>query len=252
MNGRVSSLLSSRRVWLFLGVPVAALVALSAVASISVFPPSVKRKPVAFVTATAQLHMLPPSVLGGTLVRDDPRQFIQQTINLADQMSSPQLRGLIGKAAGIAPRLIALDGPNPTYLAITEREPSGEKRATQIVAEGDLYRVTIDEDLVSPQIGVTAQAPTASQAVRLAAATQAAMSSYLTSLETAAQTPPTRRLEVHALTPIVLPGDSSGGLGNMVALTFFVSLALWVGSVFVITTVVRDLRSLRRARELSA
>lgn len=246
MPGRARGLLARRRVWLALGLPVAAFVALTTVASVSVFPPSITRKPVTVATASKQLYVMPPDALGNALPNYAPSQYLQQTIALADQLSSPEVRGLIAREAGIRQRLLAVDGPDPTYLSIFQREPSGEKRATQILVEGAPYRVTIDEDLVFPQIGVTAQAPTTNDAVKLALATQLAIGSYLTRVETSAQTSPAQRLEVQSLTPLSVSGGSSTGLVNVAGLAFLISLVLWSGLVIAATAVVRDVRSLLR------
>jgi len=250
MRARILNLVGSRRVWgVALGVPVAGLVALSTVASVSLLPPSVKRKPLAYSLATTQLYVMPHAGLGNATENDDPLQYVAREMMLANQIASPELRRMIADDAGLDPKLVAVDGPVAIDLPVAQQEPSGPKRSNQEVVEGDLYRVKIDENSALPTIGVTAQAPSAGEAVRLANAVETAVSTYLTGLEASANTPTALRLEVRPLAPVAVSGDGTGGLKNVAGLAFLVALTLWVGVVYAVTAVVRDVRRLRGSWE---
>ena len=248
MKALISRTARSRRVWLLLGVPVAAYVALSSVANVSLLPPTVNGKNLAFVTARTQLYVMPQGQLAKSTPSSNPSQFTAKAAVLANLLTGPELRTLIAKNARIDARRIVVDGPVPVDEPLGQIWPADQKRASQIVAESDPYRVTVDASPSLPVLGITAQAPMTGQAVRLAAAANTGLNSYLTGLETRAKLPIAQRLEVHSLAAIAVSGDSSGGLGNVAALAFVVSLALWTGMVYAIAAVARDLRSLRAQR----
>jgi hypothetical protein len=244
---RGSNVVRSRRLWCILGVPIAAFVALSAVASVSLLPPAVHHKTLAFVGATTQLYVISHDTADSSLPGGDPSQFTLRAIILANEAASPELRERIAKTAGIRPSLLAVDEPVPGYLPIAEQEPPGLKRANQILSEKDPYRVQFAEDEDLPEIDISAQAPTRDQAVRLARGAAATVRWYLTSLE--AGIPALDRLQINQLAPVFVVGDGSGGLVSVAALTFVVALVLWIGLVFSITAVVRDLRTVRPSPE---
>jgi hypothetical protein len=250
MKALASRAVRSRRLWLLAGVPVAALVALCCVADVSLLPPSVKSKNLAFVTAKTQIYVLPhaqlvnspPTVDGAS----DPTEFNELTTVLANVLASPELRAMIARDAGVDSRRLAVDAPVPFDQPLAQIEPAGEKRANQIITEGDPYRITVDTSASLPVIGITVHAPTSGAAVRIAAAAKTELSAYLTSLETQAKLLDAQRLDVRPLAGIAVSGDGSGGLANVAALTFLVSLVVWIGVVFAIAAVTRDLRAVRR------
>ena len=251
MKSLVLRLVTSRRVWLLVGLPIAAYVALSAVANVSLLPPEIKGRNLGVVTARTQLYVLPHAQLYTTppepLADTVWTQSAEQATVLANLLTSPDMRTAIARDAGIDARRLAVDGPISADLPNTDIWPAGEKRANQIVAESALYRLTIDANPSAPVIGIAAQGPTATQAVRLAEGTRTALSSYLTSLQTKAHVPVAQRPGVSALGAVAVSGDSSGGPRNVATLTFIVSLTLWIGLVYTFAAVARDIRRLRRA-----
>jgi hypothetical protein len=245
MKAWLSRLLRSRRTWLAAGVPVAVFVALSSVASVSLFPPSVRGSSLGYAVARMQLNVGPPGGLVDAQPADAPQMFIDKAIALADQTSSPELRDLIAAKSGIDASLLAVDGPLDINQSIFQEEPDGEKRATQIVVQNASYRVIFDENIDVPEIAVTAQAPTPGQAVRLANGAGAALSSYLTGIETSSETPLGRRLQVSSVGPTAVTDDATKSLANIGVLTFVLSFVLWSGLVASVAAIVRDIRSLR-------
>jgi hypothetical protein len=246
MRAWISRLIRRRRTWLFLGVPVCVLLATLSVASVSLVPPKVSGKGLGYATAGMDLYVGPRGGLVNNQPIDVTNNLIVQAYALADQMSSPQIRSLIASRAGIAASKLAVDGPLDLNESLFLTFPDGEKRSSQIIVQNVPYRVTIDEDTALPEISVTAQAPTPSEAVRLASATQAAASAYLAGIETRSRTPVAVRLGVSPLGPIAVSDDSTKGLANLAVLTFLVAFALWSGLVVTIMTVARDVRRVRR------
>lgn len=231
-----------------MGVPVAAYVALSMVASVSLFPPALKSRPLAYVVASTQLYVMPRSILGDAETRADPRQYAAQAVILANFLTSPELRRRIAATAGFRASRVAVDGPVPVDLPRAEVEPPGEKRANQIVVENDPYRVTVDQVPGLPEIAIKAQAPRTSEAVRLAYAVQSALSSYLSSLKIEAGLSASNGVQVGLLEPAAVSGDSSGGPLNVATATFLISLVLWTGGVYAVAAIARDVRIVRRRR----
>jgi hypothetical protein len=235
----------NRRRWVLAGIPVAALVALCSIASVSLFPLKVHSKRLGYAVAGVELYMAPPSGLVSNLQPRLTENVVTQAFALADEMSSPELRDLIASRAGIPAGRLAIDGPLDVDESIFALFPDGPKRASQIVVQNARYRITISEDTALPEISVEAQAPTVSEAVRLAAATQVAAGSYLSAIETRSRTPHELRLLVSPLGPISV-SDKTKGVTNLAVLTFFLAFTLWAGLVTAALAIVRDTRLVRR------
>jgi hypothetical protein len=238
-------LILSRRLWLMIGLPVSAVIALCTVASVSLSPLAVRGGGLGFAVAKSELYVGPPGALATTNLADVPALFIQQAIALAAQTPSPEMRDLIAMKAGIPPRQLAIDGPLDLNISVFQNQPDGEKRSTQILVQNAPYRVGIVEDLVLPEIAVTAQAPDPAQAARLASATGEALSSYLNGIQDASRTPVRQRLEVSPLGPASVTDGAKKGVINVAVLTFLLTFAVWSGVVVAVTAIVRDLRRLR-------
>ena len=239
MKARRSRLILSRRTLLVTGIPVSALVALCSVASVSFFPPEVRGSSLGYAVAKMQLYVAPRGGLVDTPLSDVLEQWTNQAIALADQMRSPLIRNLIAAHSGIPRDRIAVDGPLDLNQSVFDREPDGEKRASQVVVQNAAYRVIVNEDTALPEIGVTAQAPTTREAVSLAHGAQAALSSYLTGIQRASKTPVDQRLGVSSVGG-VFASDESSGLKNLVGLTFALAFAVWSGLVLSLRAIVRS------------
>lgn len=243
---RIRWLIGSRRLWLALGVLVAGFVALCLVSSVSLLPPSLKSRSLGYALASAQLYVAP----SGGLVNNPPGSVIEisvdQTIALASVISSPKLTRMIAADAGVDPSRLAIDGPLNLDTSVFQQQPSGEKRASQVIVQNVPDRVTIDEDLALPEMYVTTQAPTSAAAVSLASATQRAVSTYLTGVQTSSQTPVEQRLRVSAAGPISVTDAPRKDLVNLAVLGFALTFALWAGLVIALSAVARDVRSLGR------
>ena len=94
-------------------------------------------------------------------------------------VASPEIRGYVARAAGIPASEIAVDTPLWTQLQRIQQWATGEKRANQIIGEGDPYRITLDNNFDAPVIDVVTQAPTANAAARLANGVVVALTTYV-------------------------------------------------------------------------
>ena len=163
------------RVWLATGVVVAIVVTASRFVSIGVLPPSVKLKQLAHATASTELLVGKHYSLRSSPTRDPyVNSAVPRAQALADMMASPQIRGYIGRAAGLPSSRIAVDTPVWTDVERIQQWPTGEKRGTQIIMENAPYRITVDVEDYAPVIDVATQAPTTEEADALASGAEPA------------------------------------------------------------------------------
>lgn len=250
--GLIAELLARRRT-LIGGIVVATLAAISPFVAIGILPPSLTLERLGHATATTQLLVGQPRDLGST----GPRQRYVTTIvplaqTLADLMSSPALRGLIARDAGIRRSQLAVDTPVWQDVVQIQQWPSQGKRDSQLLVEGAPERLTIDVEQTAPVIDVTAQAPTTRQAVTLAASAQRALNDYEAELQTMTATPSAYRYEVTRLVPIAASASGRADLANIAAFTFATVLFIWCGATLFLTNLAQDVRALRRRPQVQA
>ncbi len=109
-------------------------------ATIGILPPTFKFKSLAHATASTQLAVGGPTSLSS---HDHPdlydRNLGPRAAAFADIIASPQVRGYIARAAGFPVSEIAVDPPLWDQLQRIQQWATGEKRANQIIVEGDPY-----------------------------------------------------------------------------------------------------------------
>jgi hypothetical protein len=232
---------------LAVGVLVAGAAAASQFAAIGLSPPSVKFESLAHSIASTQLVLGQTSALslGQGPAAPDPfaTDLPRRAAALADMAGSPEVLDDIARAAGLPASRIAVDAPLWTQLQRDQQWDTGPKRASQIVVEGDPYRITLNND--SPLIDVSAQAPTAQVATRLAQAVTAGLNTYLSNLEASAGTPPYARYNVRQAAPVSVQPPSSSP-ANVAGFTFLTVFVLWCGLVLGVSGLARDLRTARK------
>jgi hypothetical protein len=214
-------------------------------ATIGLLPPSFKLKPLAHATASTQVAVSAPTSLSSFNYPDlYNRNLVPRSAALADMSASPLVRGYIARAAGLPASEIAVDPPLWDQLQRIQQWATGEKRANQIIAESDPYRITLNNDLYAPIINVVTQAPTADAATRLAMGAEQGLSAYVSSVEAAAGTAPGRRVRVSQLAPITVSPAHKSGLASVAMFTFVGVFVLWCGLLLLIASVRRDVRAL--------
>jgi hypothetical protein len=245
----IFSELWQRRIWLAVGLAVAGVAALSSIASVSVLPPFVKGKPIAFSRASAQMLVdTPQSSLGDTTT--DLGVLERWTPILAQTMASATALDYVAREAGIPAREISAEAPAWDNLQRSQQEPTAEKRASQILAENAVYRLVFDESERLPTISVTAQAPSARAAAALANAVPRAFARYLEQVQSGAGIPPSRRISLRALSTAV--GSPVSPLADLevAGLVLVVVFVLWCGLVLVVSRLFRGFRLARLWSEL--
>jgi hypothetical protein len=216
-----------RRRWLVaLGVVVATAVALMSAFQVGLFPPSLNSRTNEFGTASTQILVDTPNSSFANLAEEvDPLNYRAGVF--ARFLASPAAIDLIAREAKLPSDAIEAQGPYEQGQPLFAIEPTADKRSTQIIGERALYRLRFENNPNMPLITVYAQAPSDSEAVRLADAAPAALQSYVRRIQVSQHTPAKRRVTLRQL------GDATGGTVNagaslqIAVLVFFVVLILW-------------------------
>jgi len=162
------------RLLVAIGVLVAALAAIEVGFDVSLSPLSLEQKS-ATVGAAQQ-----------SLLVDSPRStLVQRSAAFNDLVGRAEIIGRMAntsttkaaaaKAMGVAPGRITIEGPDPNGPQFQSSEPSAQQRANDVLGEKSDMRVLVDTDPEAPLITLFVQAPTGTQAVRLAEAMSEAM-----------------------------------------------------------------------------
>jgi hypothetical protein len=162
--------------------------------------------------------------------------------------ASPAIRVLIGREAGIDPWQIDARGPyNPDAQRI-QREPTAERRASQLRAERKDYRLRFDTEQAEavPIVLVYAQAPTVTEATNLANAGAEGLIKYVRQVQRRQGLRDSARLQLVQL------GEPEGEVVNpgadrqIAILMFLAAFVAWSVLVLVLSTL-RRLLSARRS-----
>jgi hypothetical protein len=183
----------------------------------------------------------------------------------AQYLASLQARDVIGQASGIPPRYIKTSGPFSSDISRNNyQNQSSESRANDVLKEGAGYRLVFDAQEGVPIISVSAQAPTADAAIKLAKASFVALNQYVEKLQREADAVPEKELP-KGVTPQVSTdngvrvrqlGDPEGGTiggGNGKILMVFVFLAVFLlgcALIAILPGMARHWRLLDRAEQL--
>jgi hypothetical protein len=237
---RILTELWSKKRLLGVGAAIAALIALSTVASISLFPPSVKGKGIVFATASTQMIVDTPQSSLGDLSSDLGPLSARAGI-FARFMTSAEALDYIGREAGIPGNEIQAQGPFEIGMPASVHVPEGANGAHV----QPRYRLQFDQNPELPIVNVFARAPDSAQATKLANAAVIGLSKYLNDLEDQEGIAAGKRVDIRQL------GNATGGVVNpgankkIALLAFLVVFTLWCGLVLFGTRVVAGLRAAR-------
>jgi hypothetical protein len=237
--------------WLAPGLLVAVLAVVATSYRIQVVPPSVEPDSAEFAAASTQVLVDFPveSVLLETESSVGP--LAERANVYARLAATPAVRALIAEEAGIDSSQIDATGPyNPEAQRIV-REPTAERRASQLSAEHKSYRLRFDieQNEVVPIVLVYSQAPTVREATRLADAGAVGLSKFVTQVQEEQGVRDDERLQLRQL------GSAEGGVVNpgvdrqIAILAFFGGLFAWSVLVLLAYNLLGFLR--RRARGVS-
>lgn len=221
--------LKSYKRWLIVGGVISFLAAVSTIASISFFPPSVKSKSVVFSSATSQMIVDSPQSSLGDL-QSDLSPLTARAGIFARFMTSSEALNYIGQAAGIPGSEIEAEGPFEIGMPASVHTPSKLKDG-KVVPAATKYRLRFDQNPDLPIVDIFARAPTTQEATRLADGAVTGLARYLNDLEAREGIAATRRVDIRQL------GNATGGVVNPGAnkkvafLVFVIVFLLWCGLV---------------------
>jgi hypothetical protein len=220
---------------------IATIAALFSVYRIGLLPPSVESRTNVFAAASTQVLVDTPDSAFADLGYDlDPLETRASVF--ARFLASPAAVELIAREAGLPFDAIEAQGPYDLNLPEVQQAPTAEKRSSQIIGEGALYRLRFENNSQLPIISVFAQAPTQEEAVNLAAAAPTALRSYIEDIQTRQQTPASRQVEIRRL------GDATGEIVNkganlqIATLVFITALVAWCMLLIPANTIARGWR----------
>jgi hypothetical protein len=230
-----------RRRLVAVGALIAAVAAMLSVYQVGLIPPSLTSRTNVFATASTQILVDTPSSAFADLAYNiDPLDARASVF--ARFLASPAAVAQIARKAKLPADAIEAQGPYDTNLPVFQQEPTAEKRSTQIIGEGAIYRLRFDNNPELPIVSVFAQAPSQGEAIRLAAAAPAALRAYIEGLQARQHTPVGSRVEIRQL------GHATGGVVNkgadvqIAALVFVAVLGGWCMLLIPARTIARGWR----------
>jgi len=227
------------------GVFLATLAAFASAHQIHLFPPSLTSDSAEYAAATTQVLVDLPeeSALLSTKYPIEP--LADRAAVYARLAASPAIRDRIGRRAGIDPAAIDVSGPYNPNAPRALREPTAERRATQLEAEQQTYRLRFDTEASAavPVVMIYAQAPTVRSAIRLADSASYGLTSYLESVQDREGLSDGERLRVqplgHAVAGVVNPGVDR----QIAVLVFAATLMAWTFVVLLVNRLITMFRA---------
>lgn len=157
----------------------------------------------------------------------------------AQYLSSPEAREQISKASGIPAAKIVAKGPFSTDTGRVSYEPQpSEVRSKGIVDEKSGYRLVFTAQEGVPIISVSAQAPSAEAAVKLAGGSFTALRSYVASLarESARDGGSGDQIDVTVRELGAPEGGTIGGSNNILLMVFAFFAVVGLGCLLIPVT----------------
>jgi len=215
--------------WVAPGVIAGVLAVIATGYRVQLVPPSLKSDSAVYAAATTQVLVDFPRESALLSTRFPIEPLADRANVYARLAASPAIRDLIGSEAGIDPAAIDVAGPYNPGAERFLREPTAERRATQLEAERHSYRLRFDSESSEsvPIVLIYAQAPTVAAAERLADAGAIGLGKYLTRVQASEDLENDQRLRVEPL------GKAVGGIVNpgadreIAVLVFAATLLAW-------------------------
>ncbi|MGC1852492.1 MAG: hypothetical protein WA687_08650 [Solirubrobacterales bacterium] len=230
-----------RRRLVAVGVLVAMLAALLSIYRVGLFPPSLEGRTNVFASASSQILVDTPDSAFADLSYDLEALDARASV-FARFLASPAAVALIAHEAKLPYNAIEAQGPFDINLPEVQQAPTAERRSSQIIGEGAVYRLRFENNPSLPIVSVFAQAPSREDAVRLAAAAPAALRDYIDRIQAEQQTPASRRVEIRQL------GSATGAIVNeganlqIATLVFIIVLGGWCMLLIPAQTIARGWR----------
>jgi hypothetical protein len=214
----------TRKRWLAVGIAVSFIAAMYSIYQVHLSRPFLVQRDLQYSSASIQAYVDSPHSFVGDLT-DDLSPAIDRATAFANLMASPGAMDLVGRIAGIPGDEIWAAGPvDPTQQRVVV-EPTTSKRSYQVFGESLPYRIEFLSDPNLPVISIYTQAPTTAQALALANASVAALTTYVNQLQAREVVPAPDRVLVRTIGP-ASGGIVNGGIRKKVAGLVFIAVFL--------------------------
>jgi len=230
-----------RRRLLAVGALVALVAALLSIYRVGLFPPSLEGRTNVFASASTQILVDTPDSAFADLSYDLESLDTRASV-FARFLASPAAVALIAREAKLPFDAIEAQGPFELNVPEVQQASTAERRSSQIIGEGAVYRLRFENNPSLPIVTVFAQAPDTREAERLAAAVPTALRRYIDRIQVQQQTPPDRQVEIRRL------GKANGAIVNrganlqIATLVFIIVLGGWCMLLIPAQTIARGWR----------
>lgn len=230
-----------RKLWVLLGVPLAAVAAYAATFGLT-FPPNLEGRSVEYGAASTQV-----------LLDAGRSSLLDVEADIEGLSKRAELYSRLVESAPVQETIARHAGPNGDDVEVASRtaatgvmraarEPAAEERANQIEGEAYRRRVLFASEPGLPVISIASQAPTAEEAIRIADAGARGLIEYVRTLETKNRVPIATRVELVQLGP-ARGGMVNQGASNVLAfMVFFGTFGVWCLLVLFGSSLVAALR----------
>jgi hypothetical protein len=200
----------THRRWTLAAVLIGIIAAISTIYRIGVLPPSLEPRSLEIGAASTKVLVDTPNskVIDLRAGTTDFQSLATRANLLANVMASAPVRAQIAERIGVAPDALVAEAPIIANVPRATTEPGSEKRASDLVAQTDQYRLNIQANPQVPVINVYAQAPSASEAQGLADAAVDSLGAYLQSVAAEQRIPDAEQVRLEQL------GRARGGVIN--------------------------------------
>jgi hypothetical protein len=212
---------------------IAILAAFWSVEKVSLFPPGIEAR--SFETASASTRVLvdaPQSVMLDMSAQGlDLESITSRALLVGNLINSAPVRASIARRVGIPPDRIEFSAPLTREWPRAIKQAGTERSTSDILKSPDQYRINVRANPTVPVIEISAQAPTAEAAERLANGAVLGTGDYLRDLGERQAIPPSEQIRIEQL------GDAKGGVINegvsiqVAVLSFMLALAAGCAAV---------------------
>jgi hypothetical protein len=177
---------------------VATFAALSVSVKIGFLPPSLKSRSLTMAAASTEVLVDTPDSVVLDLRQDtnDVESLTNRSVLLGNVMASAPVLEFIGRRAGVPGSVIKATTPRTPNAPRPFETPETKKKAADLLASTDQYRLNIEANPTVPVLKIYAQAPSARAAGQLANAAVDGLRDYLGQIADSRGTPPQQRVRV--------------------------------------------------------
>jgi hypothetical protein len=227
------------KLWLFPVVVLGALAALNVLYQVSLAPPKLESRTFAYATASTQLLVDgPESLLTDLDTSIDP--LAERAQIYGRLLGATEVRGSISDRTGLSRDAFVIDGS-----VAQGQQPNEVERSVQLAGPSIIPTLSYRVADGSPLIAISAEAPTAQEAMRLVEAAASALAGYVGALQAEQGIAPGARIR---LTPLARPAGGAVSEDASLPVAVMAFLAVVALGVLAIVAVPAVLRSARRAR----